>query len=55
VVDVAEIDGQTEEVRWNKAPLRGAQSDEADDEAVGSGYNPSLPQTAADHDGGDDG
>jgi hypothetical protein len=46
LVDGVDIERQAEKVGGNKAELRGAISDNADNHAVRRGYDPPLPHTA---------
>jgi hypothetical protein len=43
-----EIERQAKKIGGNKAELRGAKSDDADNYAIRSGYDPPLPHAARD-------
>ena len=48
MAQVVAVHSQTKEIGGNEAELRGANSDDADDGAVGAGDNPTLPFMSAD-------
>jgi hypothetical protein len=49
-----EIKRQAKEIGGNEAELRGAKSDDADNYAIRSGYDPPLPHAARDETGRQD-
>ena len=53
-LEVVGIDGETEKVGGNEAPLAGLPANRGDDHAVDTGHHPALPETPAhQHRGGD--
>jgi len=54
VPDVVGIEGDAEEVGGDEAELRGAQGYDANDQAIGAGDHPALPDFSANKNGRED-
>jgi hypothetical protein len=55
VEEVAGVEGDAEKIGGDKTELGGADADDADDGAVDTGDDPSLPELFADEHGGEHG
>ena len=51
--EIVSVDGDAEEIGCNKPGLRGAERDDADQDAVHAGNDPALPKAASHQDGGE--
>lgn len=53
--NVVGVEADAEKIGGHEAELSGAQSDDADDQAVEAGNDPAVPEPSANEDGGNDG